>query len=167
MVRVTDFGRPKRTYDKDDVPRPSLPLLNSTHKSQRSSQKADAETRGLKRKRGTERECFVCHKADHLSHDCPQRSKIPLKNRSGSCYRCGKTDHIQKDCKASPSNKGYLAEQQSHKNLSRIKCHQCQKSGHIASACPENGNGDNDSPSQPLGHKSCQICGIGFPQYWR
>lgn len=170
-MRVTDFGRPKRTYDKDDIPRKPLPPQTSAYQSQRVSQNPRSEARRLKRKalREVDKECFVCRKQGHLSQDCPENKNKAESNDLGRiCYRCGRIDHSLKDCKKPP-----IKQKRKHNDendsedvgspdtdseyLPYAKCYVCQDSGHLAGSCPQNENG-----IYPNGG-GCKLCGISPP----
>jgi len=166
MVRVTDFGRPKRTYDKDDPPRISLPPQQTAYKSQRESQRNESggTGRGVKRKlEGKDRECFICHQQGHLSRNCPQRKDERIKDDSKrACYRCGKTDHTLKDCKV-PFNKGRNSTQRQKNNKNTTSTgYICQSSEHITSSCLKNENGNYDEVGvvDAQNQVTCVICGI-------
>ena len=165
MVRVTDFARPKRTYDKDDNPRRPLPPQDSAYQSQRASPNPRSEARRLKRKaiRESDKECFVCRQKGHLSQDCPKnvdtmQSRIPAR----ICYRCGRIDHSLKDCKKSPQKPKRKRQEDiasegdepsEREFLPFAKCYVCQQSGHLAGFCPQNEQG-----IYPNGG-GCKLCG--------
>lgn len=169
MVRVTDFGRPKRTYDKDDSIRRPLPPQDSAYQSQRTSKNPRSEARRLKRKalRESDKECFFCRQTGHLSQDCPQNTDTAeLHNTPKICYRCGRIDHSLKDCKKAPqkSNRkrkrdGEVSDDSSaevpeeQEYLPYAKCYVCQQSGHLAGFCPQNERG-----IYPNGG-GCKLCG--------
>jgi zinc finger CCHC domain-containing protein 9 len=167
MVRVTDFARPKRTYDKDDLPRRPLPPQDSAYQSQRPSRNPRSEARRLKRKslRESDKECFVCRETGHLSQDCPQNIGGEVKTEGGRiCYRCGRIDHSLKECKKAPmKRKGGREDsvsesedegKQEQEYLPYANCYVCHKSGHLAGSCPKNERG-----IYPNGG-SCKLCGI-------
>jgi len=170
MVRVTDFGRPKRTYDKDDSVRRPLPPQDSAYQSQRTSQNPRSEARRLKRKalRESDKECFVCRQTGHLSQECPQNTDTSeSRNTPKICYRCGRLDHSLKDCKRPPqkpnrkrkrtdeeTNDDSSAEVGEQEYLPYAKCYVCHQNGHLAGSCPENERG-----IYPNGG-ACKLCGI-------
>src|SRR5579859_1733391 len=156
MVRVTDFARPKRTYDKEDEPRKPLPPQISAYQSQRASTNPRSEARRLKRKavREADKECFVCRQTGHLSQDCPKNAANGASSANGGkiCYRCGRIDHSLKDCKKAPvkqpqkrqregSISGSEDETPEKEFLPYAKCYVCQKVGHLAGNCSENDRG--------------------------
>lgn len=165
MVRVTDFARPKRVYDKEDAPRRPLPPQTSAYQSQRASQNPRSEARRLKRKaiRESDKECFVCRQTGHLSQDCPQNVQNESTDARRICYRCGRIDHSLKDCKKPPTkqkrkhhdnNEGDDEEVREQEYLPYAKCYVCRESGHLAGFCPQ-----NDRGIYPNGG-GCQLCGI-------
>ena len=172
MVRVTDFARPKRTYDKDDGPRKPLPAQISAYQSQRESTNPRSEARRLKRKsiREADKECFVCRQTGHLSQDCSKNatSGASTDNFGKICYRCGRIDHSLKECRKAPlkqpqkrkqregSINGSEDETPEQEFLPYAKCYVCQKTGHLAGSCPE-----NDRGIYPDGG-GCKLCGIIF-----
>jgi len=75
MVRVTDFARPKRTYDKDDGPRKPRPAQISAYQIQRESTNPRSEARRHETEVDTEadKECSYVDKRDiyhKLSKEC-------------------------------------------------------------------------------------------------
>ena len=169
MVRVTDFARPRRAYDKDDAPRRPLPPQDSAYQSQRASQNLRSEARRLKRKaiRESDKECFVCRQTGHLSQDCPENiQNEEAKSVSRICYRCGRIDHSLKDCKKPPVKRRRDSsgddsdddEIREKEFLPFAKCYVCQQSGHLAGFCPQNERG-----IFPNGG-GCKLCGI-YPIY--
>lgn len=167
MVRVTDFARPKRIYDKDDAPRKPLPPQISAYQSKRESTNPRSEARRLKRKatREADKECFVCRQMGHLSQDCPKNPKGDSTVGGKICYRCGRIDHSLKECKKAPpkqpqkrKREGSISDSDNEtpeqEFLPYAKCYVCQKSGHLAGTCPE-----NDRGIYPDGG-GCKLCGI-------
>jgi zinc finger CCHC domain-containing protein 9 len=174
MVRVTNFARPKRTYDKDDAPRAPLPPQQSAYQSQKASQNPRSEARRLKRKaiRESDKDCFVCRQKGHLSQECPQRiEKGDSINTTRICYRCGRIDHSLKDCKKPPLKRKRENKEDSISGteddndgddttqsefLPFAKCYICQNTGHLAGFCPQ-----NDRGIYPAGG-GCKLCGISY-----
>jgi zinc finger CCHC domain-containing protein 9 len=170
MVRVTDFARPKRTYDRDEELRKPLPPQTSAYQSQRTSTNPRSEVRRLKRKsiRESDKECFVCRQTGHLSQDCPKNEANGDSTVNGGgriCYRCGRIDHSLKDCKKRPQKQpqkrkregsisGSEDETPEQEFLPYAKCYVCQKTGHLAGSCPE-----NDRGIYPDGG-GCKLCGM-------
>ena len=167
MVRVTDFARPKRTFDKDDAPRKPLPPQTSAYQSQRESTNPRSEARRLKRKtiREADKECFVCRQMGHLSQDCPKNPKGHTTVGGKICYRCGRIDHSLKECKKAPQKRPQKRKREDsisdsdtetpeQEFLPYAKCYVCQKAGHLAGTCPE-----NDRGIYPDGG-GCKLCGI-------
>lgn len=166
MVRVTDFGRQKPTYDKDKVPKKPLAPQDSAYQSQRVSNNPRSEARRLKRKsiREADKDCYVCRQPGHLSQDCPRNANGGEKGAGGRiCYRCGRIDHSLKECKKLPvkvqkrkredSVSDSEDESKNQEFLPYAKCYVCQKSGHLAGTCPENERG-----MYPNGG-GCKLCG--------
>ena len=158
MVRVTDFARPKRTYDKDESPRKPLPSQMSAYQLQRTSRNPRSEARCLKRKalRESGMECFVCRQKGHLSQDCPKNNTET--NTRKLCYRCGRIDHSLKECKKLPVNQkrkrnGSVSGSDDEEFLPFAKCYVCQQAGHLAGFCPQNEQG-----IYPNGG-GCRLCG--------
>ena len=171
MVRVTDFGRPKRTYDKDDSVRRPLPPQDSAYQSQRVSQNPRSEARRLKRKaiRESDKECFFCRETGHLSQDCPQNTEsAESPNTPKICYRCGRVGHSLKDCKKAPQKPQNRKRKRTNDEssddseidipeqevLPYAKCYVCQQNGHLAGFCPQNERG-----IYPNGG-ACKLCGM-------
>jgi zinc finger CCHC domain-containing protein 9 len=172
MVRVTDFARPKRKFDKEDPNRQPLPPQTSAYQSQRASQNPRSEARRLKRKaiRESDKECFFCRQTGHLSQDCPENATA-AEHTPKMCYRCGRMDHSLKDCKKRPQTRpGKRKRTDDDSDVSEddvpepnteylpyAKCYVCQTSGHLAGFCPKNNRG-----IYPNGG-GCKLCGIPLP----
>lgn len=77
-----------------------------------------------KRERSRDIVCFKCREKGHTSSDCGQAGVL--------CYKCGSKDHSLKDC--CDYRKG-------DNDLPFASCYFCEKTGHLASACPENSRG--------------------------
>jgi len=163
MVRVTDFNRPKRTYDKEDSVKRPLPSQQSAYQSQRATPNPRSEARRLKRKaiREADKECFVCRQKGHLSQDCPKASQNgAISNKTNICYRCGAIDHTLKQCKKTPMRKRKRADEEESESevieqefLPFASCYICQQTGHLVESCPENVRG-----IYPNGG-GCKLCG--------
>ena len=75
----------------------------------------------------SERLCYVCNEAGHISRDCTMNkneASAPLPSRMApSCYNCSKPGHLARDCP----------------EPERL-CYVCNKAGHISRQCTMNKN---------------------------
>ena len=56
------------------------------------------------------------------------------------CYSCGQANHLSRDCLARKNVRSPRFRGQGN-----MRCFRCSRRGHVASACPENGNGEAGS----------------------
>ena len=120
--------------------------------------------------------CYRCRKAGHSAQNCTnvvpddnadgvgtniqQSKKKQQKKESGGniCYKCGSNEHRIQQC---PKLQGMLQQNRNKKgidfgrvgDLPFANCYVCNKSGHLASHCPESNKG-----AYPQGG-ACRECG--------
>ena len=63
------------------------------------------------------------------------------KTEGSRCYRCGGPNHFSRDCRSRRSTK----DTPDQRAWTRIRCHRCDKVGHIAWNSPGNGQGEDDA----------------------
>ncbi|KAI8917887.1 hypothetical protein DFJ77DRAFT_458183 [Powellomyces hirtus] len=112
----------------------------------------EALRRRTRRERNRERKmtCFLCRNPGHSISACPkateQEKAAAMESPSvvGICYKCGSMEHKSSQCRkmVDPKNPYPFAH-----------CFVCNKTGHIACACPENERG-----LYPNGG-GCKYCG--------
>ncbi|KAJ3155262.1 hypothetical protein HDU86_004352 [Geranomyces michiganensis] len=125
-----------------------------------TKQEKDALRRRTRRERNREKKltCFLCRNPGHSINTCPKASEsanstttvaaataaLATPPASGICYKCGSVEHKSSQCRqrVDPKNPYPFAH-----------CFVCNKTGHIAGACP-----DNDRGLYPNGG-GCKYCG--------
>lgn len=108
--------------------------------------------------------CYRCRKTGHSAQNCPEPTtdgggggeggKGAMKKKGGNiCYKCGSMEHRIQVC---PKIKPWLRKGKLDfgklGDLPYANCYVCNKSGHLASHCPE-----SDKGVYPKGG-SCRIC---------
>ncbi|KAJ3172110.1 hypothetical protein HDU88_006924 [Geranomyces variabilis] len=125
-----------------------------------TKQEKDALRRRTRRERNREKKltCFLCRNPGHSINTCPKASEsasaattvaaataaLATPPASGICYKCGSPEHKSSQCRKRVDAKNPYP---------FAHCFVCNKTGHIAGACP-----DNDRGLYPNGG-GCKYCG--------
>lgn len=166
---IKGMGKGKKAYKKRG-PKPKM--SKDERRAKYTAIAHDRRDANMARLRDKNLVCYRCRKPGHTAENCKEFSKdslqgdgkcIPVRKTGGVniCYKCGSIDHRIQDC---PKIKPFLPKERKGRQPSRLdfgklgdlpyaNCYICNKSGHLASQCPENSKG-----LYPKGG-SCKECG--------